>query len=343
MSDLETHTGGVGAPPPGSNKNLLEYWNKPVGELATVATSEIALEERERHRIYSLLTMAITAVFWNGNKRGQDGVYPWRPLQRKPNGTYQGDRYLGHNIASLAVAGNGEIIDFDFNHNDIFNSSAEHAEARLVRRVFNLNQIYDNWQTKKPGERPPSSYGTVLTNVTIYTSLESCAQCSGIMTLGNVKSVVYLQTDPGQYRVGNMLYNLTRPLSGNAAKYGAPEPIDASTFGFEYKPDLDTAYRDYSTRVTKPDQPAFFEPTDSSASIDRSPAITSFLCTDAALNIFSAARGELDKFVPQYPDYRPKDGGGDPSTVLSNQNAVDHARAFLNHVQHKARRGTPHR
>src|SRR3981189_2447238 len=44
------------------------------------------------------------------------------------------DRYLGHNIACIAVDGNGEIIDFDFNHNDLFRSSAEHAESRMVRR-----------------------------------------------------------------------------------------------------------------------------------------------------------------------------------------------------------------
>src|SRR5262249_60859373 len=36
------------------------------------------------------------------------------------------DRYVGHNIACIAVDGNGEIIDFDFNHNHFFRSSAEH-------------------------------------------------------------------------------------------------------------------------------------------------------------------------------------------------------------------------
>ncbi len=55
-------------------------------------------------------------------------------------GDGQGDRYLGHNIACIAVDENGSILDFDFNHNELFNSSAEHAEARLVRRLFSLNQ-----------------------------------------------------------------------------------------------------------------------------------------------------------------------------------------------------------
>jgi hypothetical protein len=64
------------------------------------------------------------------------------------------------------------------------------------------------------------------------------------MTLANVGQVVFLQSDPGQYLIGNILYNATHPPSfmravsspaaaatqiitakfGAAAKYGAPKP-----------------------------------------------------------------------------------------------------------------------
>ena len=123
--------------------------------------------------------------------------------------------YFGHNIACIAVDENGEIIDFDFNHNELYNSSAEHAEARLVRRIFSLNQAYDHWQTHGAGESF-IPYANVFNGVTIYTSLESCAQCSGIMTLANMLRVVYLQSDPGQYLVGNILYNLSRPVPSDS-------------------------------------------------------------------------------------------------------------------------------
>ena len=63
------------------------------------------------------------------------------------------DRYVGHNIACVAVDGNGEIIDFDFNHNEFFRSSAEHAESRMVRRLFSLTDIFDSWKTGQPVER----------------------------------------------------------------------------------------------------------------------------------------------------------------------------------------------
>ncbi len=338
----------VATPPAYINRNLAAYWTKPVAELAAVSNEVIEAPDAERHRIYALLTMAITANFWNGNKRGQDGTYPWRTEQRQANGSYKGDGYLGHNIAAVAVAANGEVIDFEFNHNEIFNSSAEHAEARLVRRVFNLNQIYDGWQTKISNEPPPSSYGTVLTGVTIYTSLESCAQCAGIMTLGNVNAIVYLQTDPGQYRVGNLLYNLTRPLQPPkqgeiVTKYGAPEPIAADLFGFEYKHQLDEGYRKFVDEVSSEQHPPFFVSNNPKHKPDRSTSVTTFLCTDPAMDVFEAARVELETLRVEHPDHKPARASEDSGSILSNEMVLDHARAFLNHVRHKGRRGTPHR
>ena len=54
-----------------------------------------------------------------------------------------------------------------------------------------------------------ADYSNVLEGVTIYTTLESCAQRSGIMALAKVGSVVFLQTDPGQYSIGNIMRNMT--------------------------------------------------------------------------------------------------------------------------------------
>lgn len=179
---------------------LASYWQKPVHELASVdpikACPELASESiKERHRIYSLLLLSLIARFWNGNKYGPEGTYPFRKNQKLPgqgpnspfryrgdqvNGQYDRnrvawDRYVGHNIACIGVDGRGEIIDFDFNHNDFFRSSVEHAEARLVRRLFSLTDVFNGWKT---GDAVPGkSRAFSLDDVTIYTSLESCAQC----------------------------------------------------------------------------------------------------------------------------------------------------------------------
>ncbi len=134
--------------PPGTDpeKGLGYYWNQPVSALATVQPNALSEGAAERHRLYSLMTFALIHAYFNGNKNGLEGEYPWRAKQRRANGTYEGESYIGHNIACIAVDENGEIVDFDFNHNEMFNSSVEHAEARLIKRIFSLNQIYDNWE-----------------------------------------------------------------------------------------------------------------------------------------------------------------------------------------------------
>ena len=101
-----------------------------------------------------------------------------------------------------------------------------------MRRLFSLNQSYNDWQTVDPAQAAFVKYGNALNGVTVYTSLESCAQCSGVMTLAACRRVVYLQTDPGQYRVGNSLYNLSRPAPKKATERdlrSRPEPLAANS------------------------------------------------------------------------------------------------------------------
>lgn len=330
---------------------LARYWNQPVGVLATVDEGAFEPAAAERHYLYSLLTFALIHAYFNGNKNGLEGEYPWREEQRRCNGSYEGETYLGHNIACVAVDENGEVVDFDFNHNELFNSSVEHAEARLIKRIFSLNQIYDNWELWGPAAKPVG-YNTTLSGMTVYTSLESCAQCSGVMMLANALRVVYLQTDPGQYRVGNMLYNLTRPAATALKvaaesevrptppdKYAAPEPIDGARFGFAYKEVLDKAYKAYAAAVNDA-RPFHISP---KGEKNKSKSLTTFLCTDAARAVFAAAATELDMFDPAYGDHRPPRSDGKTAGVKSNAEVLTHIKGFLAHATTMARRGTPHR
>lgn len=344
-------------PPTDPNDPLTYYWRRPVEDVATVSNTPIIDPEAERHEIFSWLVMALVSDAFNGNKHGATGIYPWRGNQMIGPGRYEGGSYLGHNIACIAVDARGVIIDFDFNHNEIFNSSVEHAEARLIRRIFNLNQNYDHWDTIDPKNLQDVPYTTTLSGVTVYTSLESCAQCSGIMTLGNVNSVVYLQSDPGQYRIGNILYNLSNPMSishpgssapgssaSPATKYGAPEPINAELFKFDLKTKLDDAYRSYVTKVLANPQSLFFYQPSGGGPADVSTSITSFLCCDAAKGIFDSGASRLGQMMPlslQWPKYAPTTGSGAPA--LTNSDILQEAQKFRHYVATVGRRGTPHK
>ena len=151
---------------------------------------------------------------FNGNKCGPVGRYD--PVFRKPSSEtgcgvelhlptrpgHESLNYVGHNIASLAVNEFGEIVHSAFNHNSLFCSTTEHAESRLVDQLytspalhFTREEAFAALKEKREGEgrhgggggggggAPVKSAPLEITDkmkrLTIYTSLESCIQCSG--------------------------------------------------------------------------------------------------------------------------------------------------------------------
>jgi tRNA(Arg) A34 adenosine deaminase TadA len=360
---------------------LKANWREQLGAVTEIDYDTDAKElkdaaVRERHRIYCYLLMKLVYRFWNGNKNGPLGIYPQRDgmqlagpmLAQDAPRLYRGDineradrdhvkwdRYLGHNIACIAVDGNGHIIDFDFNHNAFFRSSAEHAESRLVRRLFSLTDIFDSWKTGARFNGKP--HAASLGEVTLYTSLESCAQCSGVMSLAGVKQIIYMQNDFTAYKIGNIIYKLANRMvardgSGNVARDdkgnvltipGAPVPIPASEVELEEFKTLNDGNLDFTNKMLGGNE-FFFKSPD--GAIDRDPSITSFLCTDQALGIFKTGGEKLDSPVLQsknfpYKDEIPKDR--DSNRVLANDECLTEARDFFQYVDVEGYRGSPHK
>ena len=366
--------------PPGfdTQKPLIENWGKQLGSIVEVDLSKDAPEladeaVRERHRIYCYLLMKLIHRFWNGNKRGPLGTYPLRAQQKDlPQNPqrYRGemianpagvrvnwDRYLGHNIACIAVDGNGEIFDFDFNHNDFFRSSAEHAESRMVRRLFSLTDIFDNWNTGKTKGKPRAAS---LTDVTLYTSLESCAQCSGVMSLAGVKQIVYMQNDFTAYKIGNIMYNLAnrnpalnahgKPIldwKGNVVSTlpGAPIPIAASEIQLDEFKMLNDANLEFmkkmgAAKAANDLNGAFFVSVDGKADFD--PGITSFLCTDVAQKIFEDGGNKLDKLSLKFGNWKFPNKPNNQK-ILTNAGCLEHAKKFYDYADIEGYRGSPHK
>ncbi|ALA57801.1 deaminase [Nitrospira moscoviensis] len=330
---------------------IAKNWENPLHMIATiesnVADSLGAPSCLERHKIYCLLLMKLIHRFWNGNKYGPFGTYPQRNKQieykhnsytRYKGDLYAGpnltiwDRYLGHNIAAMAVDRNGEIIDFEFNHNELFRSSSEHAEARLVRRLFDLTEIFDHWKTPRTSFKGlrDKARELDLTDITIYTSLESCAQCSGMMSLARVKEVVFLQFDPGAYRIGNIMYNLARKTAKSTSM--SPLPIPADRVGIKYFTQLNDSYQRF---LSTPPQTFF---TSSDHKIKKSTdSITSFLCTDEAMDIFKKGGDEIAVMELEHPNVACSPGG------WTNQMCLDHAKCFFEYADIQGFRGSPHK
>jgi tRNA(Arg) A34 adenosine deaminase TadA len=347
--------------PPGRPQSgaIGTLWDSPVAYLVTVQTTPISPGEVERHRIYALLTLAIGRHYWNGNRHGARGDYPQRQQQRdihhSPQDLYEGGDYHGHNIVAIAVNGQGQVVDFDFNHNALFNSSAEHAEARLLRRLFALAQLDVSPPERAQGSRTllpvfnlpggverlvPATYGNLLREYTIYTSLESCAQCAGMMALAQLGRVVYLQHDPGQNYIGNILYRLSReePNGGMLA----PLPISGVELGFEYSAALDAGFASFIQLMQQ--NGTYFYREHPERPSRKSKSITDYLCTDDARELFGKARDELATLAASpdllaHAEHIPQ---GAPGNTLTNARALEWAWRFYHYAIGKGRRGTPH-
>jgi tRNA(Arg) A34 adenosine deaminase TadA len=291
------------------------------------------------------MLMALLYEYWNGNKKGRSEryEYPWNDFASP--GKYLDADYQGHNIGAIAVDSDGRVIDFEFNHNRLFNSSAEHAEARLVRRVFGLAQLSDSWRPAVNGatsSHVPLSDYTMLKGVTIYTSLESCAQCAGVMALGRVRQIVYLQTDPGMYFIGRILRNLTDD------KLRAPLPITGAQIGLPHFVELDRAFGAFGGALA---EKPFWVERDKDGSVlatDTDSSVTSFLCTQSARAIYEAATAEFKQLVTgerplEFPAYKPPgEDGSEIATACTNAEVVGEAADFLTYATSSGHRGTPH-
>jgi tRNA(Arg) A34 adenosine deaminase TadA len=316
--------------------------NKSISDLVSPENYKIEEGQKERHRLYCYLLMAITKHYWNGKKYGNNGEYP---LNMVNHGKFENNDYLGHNIASIAVDAYGDIIDFEFNHNNIFNSTTEHAEARMIKRVISLTQINDSWKTKlntNLGNKKDKK--NTFEDVVIYTTLESCSQCAGIMALARVKEIVYLQTDPGMYLIGNILRNLTRKIEDVPGTGGflSPMPISGRDIGLDSFDELNTNYKKYKEIVK---EVPFYRPFNGEANY--SDSVTSFLCTDYSYKTYkniSEKFEQMNDFDLKYPDYKPTYNNGEIiDSSKTNKAVLEEVKDFFNYAKEKGFRGTPHK
>ena len=221
-------------------------------------------EQKEKHEIFMLLTLALVSDHWCVRTSSSKDTQAYRdafPDQKFSD-------YVGHNIGALLVNADDEIVTYSFNCNYLFNDSTEHAETRLVRKALRIANRH-----KYRSGHGLYGYSSVLRDHAVYTSLESCSQCSGIMDLANVGTVIYAQNDPGQYHIGNALFNLH-----GGGDYGAPRPVPAD-------------FMDVFGRLA-----AAYDEMDEEDGPDKRPGMTTFLRSIPAYRVFREAASQLEAY-----------------------------------------------
>jgi hypothetical protein len=165
------------------------------------------------------------------------------------------------------------------------------------------------------------------------------------MNLGNIKDVVFLQTDPTMGSIGNIVYNLNKEMKSS---FNGPRPIDSyDRLGFTYHKQLDDAYNAFvKQQDSKKCDPFFVVPgidgsvtnfatanatTKAEVPNERKQytnSITSFLCTKAAYNVFKAGGDALKTFEPKFEQ---------------NYGIVNEVEDFVRYAIAQGKRGSPHR
>lgn len=204
--------------------------------------------EEERAAIFALAAYAVVHNDWQTEEEKDS------PYRR------------GHNIGSILVDGNNMPVEWGRNCIAKTGNGTQHGEVRLMQKYLDRTKI------------------EVIPEYTIYTTLEPCAMCSGMMCLVKVSDCVYGQTDGDALRTGY----------GNAIQRLKLDSRALESGGYDSYPRTpDTSDPSFLPHVAELDK-RYSEGTIAS--------ITGFLLTNSAKEVFADASEKFYNFTVQYPE-----------------------------------------
>ena len=174
--------------------------------LDPASIDSVSVEQQELDYFYSLMAYAIVYKDWQNNAVKESS--------------------RGYNIGSVLVDSMNYVVHWAINSVNTTMNSTQHGEVRLIQSYLDSIQSFS------------------LKGFSIYTTLEPCAMCSGMMKLTKLYRTVYGQTDPAY---GNALERLQfesasccnggyTPYPGIVISDKAPDPVSL---------EIDLAYAQY--------------------------------------------------------------------------------------------------
>ncbi len=165
----------------------------------------------------------------------------------------------GYNIGSVLVDPEGNPVCWARNAVNALDDGTRHGEVRLI-----TNYLHNKPDLKK------------LKKYTVYTTLEPCAMCAGMMTLTEVERTVYGQTDPDY---GGVFERLQANQKGCGGPCPYPRGVIAAAAETPVRSAIDAAFH-------------------ASGKDD----ITAWLASDEARALFARAADELAAGTARFPE-----------------------------------------
>jgi tRNA(adenine34) deaminase len=168
-------------------------------------TTPIDSVQQEKENIFSLLTYAIVFDDWQPDSIPRD-------------------KRRGYNIGALLVNKDDEPVQYGLNSINSTENSTQHGEVISITSYLNRTRQFN------------------LEGFTIYTTLEPCVMCAGMITMTSVKKVVYGQHDVEYSKAFERLALDTRPIGGFPPY---PRKVTAVSSPLLFCKQLDDAYHSY--------------------------------------------------------------------------------------------------
>ena len=209
----------------------------PSPNSSVAGESDYSAKQRELDEIYSLLAMAVVLKDW------------------------QTEKVRGHNIGSVLVDPAGNVVFWARNTRYVTRNGTDHGEVRLIRNFLDCSTEVDFLDEPAPG-------------FTVYSTLDPCAMCTGMMLMSKLSRAVYVQADPEYGEVAQRL------AAGSETASYPPYPVglQVSQVKMPEATLLDEGYRAWS----------------------QGDDITYYLRSEEARQIYSAAEQRLRRFRSEH-------------------------------------------
>lgn len=202
--------------------------------------------DRERDEIFSLLIYALVYQDW------QEESIP-HPQRR------------GYNIGALLVTPQHEPVYFGLNCINSTENATQHGEVRAITQYLDATRNFN------------------LEKFTIYTTLEPCVMCAGMITMMAVDQVVYGQHDVAYSKAFERLALDTSSIGGFTPY---PRQVLAMPTTLPYCNQLDEAYQEF-------------------LATDSEKILAKFLTSNAAKTIFKQALIAFEHYEVKYTENQP--------------------------------------
>ncbi|MFT3932112.1 MAG: nucleoside deaminase [Chitinophagaceae bacterium] len=219
-----------------------QYYSKKIIQ-PVLETPVIDSIQQERDNIFSLLTYTI--------------VYnDWQPA------SVPREKRRGYNIAALLVNKDNTPVQYGLNAINVTENATQHGEVRAITSYLEKTRAFN------------------LDGFTIYTSLEPCVMCAGMMIMTSVQKCVFGQHDIDYSKAFERLSIDTRDIGGFPSY---PRKVTAIASSTDFCKQLDEAYQSF-------------------LQTDSEKILAKFLTTPAAETIYQKAAAAFLNYHVQYPD-----------------------------------------